>query len=43
MGVFRKQGVCWVDYYVAGHRKRERVGPEKRLAETVLRRHHAEQ
>lgn len=37
MGVFRKQGVYWIDYYVQGHRKRERIGPDKRLAETVLR------
>jgi integrase len=37
MGVFKKQGVFWVDYYVNGRRKRERIGPEKRLAETVLR------
>jgi hypothetical protein len=37
MGVFKKQGVYWIDYYVQGHRKRERIGPDKRLAETVLR------
>jgi hypothetical protein len=37
MGVFKKQGVYWIDYYVDGHRKRERIGPDKRLAETVLR------
>ena len=43
MGVFRKQGVYWIDYYVSGHRKRERIGPDKRFAETALRRHHAEQ
>jgi hypothetical protein len=35
MGVFKKQGVYWLDYYVDGHRKRERVGPDKRLPETV--------
>ncbi|MBI3328412.1 MAG: site-specific integrase [Nitrospinae bacterium] len=35
MGVFKKQGVYWIDYYVNGHRKRERIGPDKRLAETV--------
>jgi hypothetical protein len=35
MGVFRKQGVYWIDYYVNGHRRRERIGPDKRLAETV--------
>jgi hypothetical protein len=37
MGVFKKQGVYWVDYYVNGHRKRERIGPDKHLDETVLR------
>lgn len=36
MGVFKKQGVYWIDYYVTGQRKRERIGPDKRLAETVL-------
>lgn len=33
--MFQKQGVWWIDYYVNGHRKRERIGPNKRLAETV--------
>jgi integrase len=37
MGVFKKQGVFWIDYYVNGQRKRERIGPDKRLAETVLK------
>ncbi len=37
MAIFKKQGVYWVDYYVNGRRKRERIGPDKRLAETVLR------
>jgi hypothetical protein len=37
MSVFKKQGVYWIDYYVNGRRKRERIGPDKRLAETVLR------
>jgi integrase len=37
MGVFKRQGVFWIDYYVNGHRKRERIGPDKRLADTVLR------
>ena len=37
MAVFKKQGVYWIDYYVNGRRKRERIGPDKRLAETVLR------
>src|SRR5919108_1442097 len=42
MGVFKKQGVFWIDYYVSGHRKRERIGPDKRLAETVLRKRKVE-
>jgi integrase len=37
MAVFKKQGVYWIDYYVQGRRKRERIGPDKRLAETVLK------
>jgi hypothetical protein len=36
MSVFKKQGVYWIDYYVNGRRKRERIGPDKKLAETVL-------
>jgi hypothetical protein len=42
MGVFKEQRVCWIDYYVSGHRKRERIGPDKRLAETVLRKRKVE-
>jgi integrase len=42
MSVFRKQGVWWIDYYVNGHRKRERIGHDKRLAETVLRKRKVE-
>jgi integrase len=42
MGVFKKQSVYWIDYYVQGHRKRERIGPDKRLAETVLRKRKVE-
>jgi hypothetical protein len=36
-GGFKKQGVYWIDYYVSGHRKREGIGPDKRLAVMVLR------
>jgi hypothetical protein len=36
MAVFKKQRVYSLDYYVHGHRKRERISPDKRLAETVL-------
>jgi hypothetical protein len=42
MSVFQKQGVWWIDYYVNGHRKRERIGPNKRLAETVLQKRKVE-
>jgi integrase len=42
MAVFKKQGVYWIDYYVNGRRKRERIGPDKRLAETVLRKRKVE-
>src|SRR5262245_46845987 len=42
MSVFKKQGVYWIDYYVQGRRKRERIGPDKRLAETVLRKRKVE-
>jgi integrase len=42
MAVFKKQGVYWIDYYVNGHRKRERIGTDKRLAETVLRKRKVE-
>jgi hypothetical protein len=37
MAVFKKQGVYWIDYYVCDRRKRERIGPDQRLAETVLK------
>jgi hypothetical protein len=42
MAVFKKQGVYWIDYYVSGRRKRERIGPDKRLAETVLKKRKVE-
>ena len=42
MAVFKKQGVYWIDYYVNGRRKRARIGPDKRLAETVLRKRKVE-
>ena len=35
-GSSKRRGVYWIGYYVSGHRKRERIGPDKRLAETVL-------
>ena len=42
MVVFKKQGVYWIDYYVNGRRKRERIGPDKRFAETVHRKRKVE-
>jgi hypothetical protein len=42
MAVFKKQVVYWIDYYVNGRRKRERVGPDKKLAETVLQKRKVE-
>jgi hypothetical protein len=42
MGVFKKQGVYWIDCYVQGQRKRGRIGPDKRLAENVLRKREVE-
>jgi hypothetical protein len=32
MAVFKKQGVYWIDYYVNGRRKRERISRDRRLA-----------
>jgi integrase len=42
MAVFKKQGVYWIDYYVGGRRKRERIGPDRKLAETVLKKRKVE-
>ena len=36
MGVFKKQGVCWVDHYVNGHRMSECIRSSKCPAEAVL-------
>jgi integrase len=38
----RSKGSTWIDYYVQGNRKRERIGPDKRLADTVLRKRKVE-
>jgi hypothetical protein len=40
--VFKKQGIYSIDAYVNGHRRRERIGPDKRLAETVLKKRKVE-
>jgi hypothetical protein len=37
VSVFKKQGVYRIDHYVNGYRKRERIGPDKRLAAMVLK------
>jgi hypothetical protein len=37
MDVFKKQGVYRIGNYVSGYCKRERIGPDKRLGETVLK------
>jgi hypothetical protein len=35
MGVIKKQSVYWIDCYVQGHCKWERISPDKSLAEMV--------
>jgi hypothetical protein len=42
MAIFKNQGVYWIDYYVNGRRKRERSGPDKKLAETTLKKRKVE-
>jgi hypothetical protein len=42
MAVFLKQNVFWIDYYINGKRKRERIGPDKKLAEPVLKKRKVE-
>src|SRR5262245_54407257 len=37
MAVFKKQDVYWIDYYVNGQRRRERIGPDKKLAQVALK------
>lgn len=41
-GMFIRDGAYWLLYYVNGVRHRERVGPDKRLAEKVLHKRRAE-
>ena len=36
MSTFEKGGNHYIDYYVHGQRKREKIGPNKKLAEAVL-------
>jgi len=42
MGVYRKGEDWYIDYYVHGRRKREKIGPSKKLAETVLKKRKVE-
>ncbi|MBU0467533.1 MAG: site-specific integrase [Candidatus Omnitrophica bacterium] len=42
MGVYKKNASWWIDYYVSGRRYREKVGPSKALAETVLQKRRVE-
>ena len=37
MGVYQKNGNWFIDYSVNGKRHRKRIGPDKKLAETVLK------
>jgi len=37
MGVFKKKDNWWIDYYVNGKRRREKIGTSKALAETVIK------
>jgi integrase len=36
MGVFKKQGNWWIDFYHQGNRIRRKVGPSKKVAEMAL-------
>ena len=36
MGVYQKDKVYFIDYYVNGRRRREKIGSSRKLAETVL-------
>jgi integrase len=36
MGIFKKQGNWWIDFYHQGKRIRRKVGPSKRVAEMAL-------
>jgi integrase len=42
MGVYLKGDNWYIDYYVSGRRKREKIGPSKNLAETVLKKRKVE-
>jgi integrase len=42
MGVYQKGSHYYIDYYISGRRRRECIGPDKRLAETVLKKRKVE-
>jgi integrase len=42
MGVHKKGDNYFIDYYVLGRRKREKIGPSKKLADTTLRKRQVE-
>lgn len=42
MGVFKRNDNYWIDYYANGRRRREKIGPSKPLAETVLKKRKVE-
>jgi len=37
MATYKRNGQWYIDYYVNGRRKREKIGPNKKFAETVLK------
>ena len=42
MSVYKRGDIYYIDYYLCGRRKRECVGPDKRFAETVLKKREVE-
>ena len=36
-GVIEKNGIYWLDYRVNGRRERKKIGPQKKLAEDIMR------
>ena len=42
MALFQRKGDWFIDYYASGRRRREKIGPSKKLAETVLRKRKVE-
>lgn len=42
MGVYKKNGQWYIDYYVNSRRKREKIGESKKFAETVLKKRKVE-